>query len=68
MMNDLFEQILEEKDRIILASLLGGSQDYSKLRELCGQMNAVSDTEFAVDGSEKELWRSVLEFYRQFLK
>lgn len=68
MENDLFRQIQEECDRIMLVSLFDVPQDYSKLRELCSRMNEVSDAGFAVDGSDEELWQSVVEFYRQFLR
>ena len=65
---DLFEQIQEERDSIMLASLFDIPKDYSKLRELCYQMNEVSDARFAVDGSDEELWQSVVAFYQQILK
>lgn len=63
-----FEQILEEKKKIILSKLRGINPDYSKLRELANEFNENCDSVFKTDSSDTDLWKSVCQITDEYLK
>lgn len=65
---DLFEQLMMEKDKIMMDRLTGQDIDFSKLREVARAFSESYDANLAVDGSDQELWKSVTGYFRDLLK
>ena len=66
-----FQQLVEERDRILLASLEEERvEDYSKLRSICRKFNerCVTEDVFDVQGTDQQLWESVNTYFRKLLK
>lgn len=65
---DLFQQLMEEKDRITMAILMKQPVDFSVLRKLAKEFSDKNDAGLVVDGSDKELWDSVTAYFRELLE
>ncbi|MDD7403212.1 MAG: hypothetical protein SO170_09415 [Butyribacter sp.] len=65
---DLFQQLMEEKDRITMAILMKQPVDFSVLRKLAKEFSDKNDAGLVVDGSDQELWDSVTAYFRELLE
>ncbi len=64
----LFEDLQDEKQRIVLAKLTGESIDFSRLRQVARDFNEQNDAGLEVNGSDRELWNSVTSYFRNLLR
>lgn len=64
----LFEDLQDEKQRIVLAKLTGESTDFSRLRQIATDFNEQNDARLEVNGSDQELWSSVTSYIRNLLR
>lgn len=63
----LFEDLQNEKKRIVIAKLTGETVDFSKLRQIAREFNEENDAGLYVDGSDQELWSCVTAYFRNLL-
>ena len=63
----LFEDLQNEKKRIVIAKLTGEIVDFSKLRQIAREFNEENDAGLYVDGSDQELWSCVTAYFRNLL-
>lgn len=63
-----FQKLQDEKRRIEFASLMGETPDFSKLRQIATSFNEQNNTNLNVTGTDKELWKSVLQYFRELLR
>ena len=63
-------ELIKERDKIMLASLEGEEVDFSKLREICRRFNerCVVEKVFECEGTDQQLWESVTTYFRKLLK
>lgn len=64
----VFEDLQDEKKRIVLAKLTGESIDFSRLRQVARDFNEQNDAGLEVNGSDQELWNSVTSYFRNLLR
>lgn len=64
----LIEEIIEERDNIIDASLDGEKVNFSRLRKLCQKFNERDEEVFNIDGTDSDLWKSVSTYFRYLLR
>lgn len=64
----LFEDLQDEKQRIVLAKLTGESIDFSRQRQVARDFNEQNDAGLEVNGSDQELWNSVTSYFRNLLR
>ena len=64
----LFEDLQDEKQRIVLAKLTGESIDFSRLRQVARDFNEQNDAGLEANGSDQELWNSVTSYFRNLLR
>lgn len=64
---DLFQELTQERDKIMMVNLIGGKVDMSRLRELARKFSEMNNAELIVDGTEQELWESVTKFFKDIL-
>lgn len=57
-----------KKDVLNLRSLLGETPDFSKLRQIAILFNEQNNTNLNVAGTDKELWKSVQQYFRNLLR
>ena len=60
----LFEELQDEKQRIVMAKLIGEPTDFSRLRQIARDFNEQNDAGLVVNGSDQELWSSVTSYFR----
>lgn len=65
---ELFQKLQDEKRRIEFASLMGETPDFSELRQIATAFNEQNNTNLNVAGTDKELWKSVLQYFRELLR
>ena len=63
----LFEDLQEEQQRVVFAKLTGETTDFSKLRQIAREFNEQNDAGLEVMGTDQELWRSVISYFRNLL-
>ena len=65
-----FSELIQERDSILLTCLKGGEADFSRLREICIRFNTrcVAEKVFECDGTDQQLWESVIAFLQRLLK
>ena len=61
--NDSFRLLMEERDKIMNDSLFGKPLDLTKLREISRDFDEIDS-----DGTDKELWSSVTQYFRDLLR
>ncbi len=64
----LFEELQDEKQRIVMAKLIGEPTDFSRLRQIARDFNEQNDAGLVVNGSDQELWSSVTSYFRNLLR
>lgn len=62
------QDLQDEKRRIEFASLMGETPDFSKLRQIATAFNEQNNANLNVAGTDKELWKSVLQYFRNLLR
>lgn len=62
-MGDLFKELMKEKNDIALKHLLGGDVKFERLRELAKEFSESHNVDLIVDGSDQELWKSVVDYF-----
>ena len=65
---DAFEQLIEEKNSLMMDRLSGKPLDFSKLREAATAFAKQSGEQLNVTGTDAELWKSVITYLRSLLK
>ena len=65
---DLFQDLMQEKDEIMMQSLSGEKPDFTKLREIAEEFADCNDVSLKTDGTDEELWKSVIGYFRELLK
>lgn len=65
---EAFQELQDEKRRIEFAGLLGETPDFSKLRQIAISFNEQNNTNLNVAGTDKELWKSVQQYFRNLLR
>lgn len=65
---EAFQKLQDEKRRIEFAGLLGETPDFSKLRQIAISFNEQNNTNLNVAGTDKELWKSVQQYFRNLLR
>lgn len=65
---DLFQELMQEKDEIMLQSLSGNKVDFTRLRKLAVDFADSNDVDLKTDGTDEELWKSVIGYFRNLLK
>lgn len=65
-----FAKLIEARDNIMLARLNGQQADFSELRKRCQDFNdrCVVEKVFEVDGTDEQLWESVITYLQKLLK
>ena len=63
-------QLIEERDKIMLACLNDLQADFSRLRKICHDFNdrCVAEKVFETDGTDQQLWESVTAYFQRLLK
>ncbi len=61
------EAFLEEQERVSIARFKNETVDYSKLRALARRVNGSMEN-FNTEGTDEELWQSIVDFLRSLLK
>ena len=63
-----FEELVNEKSNIALASVLGSKVDFSRLRDITARLYEYDPDTYAINvsGSDAELWHSVRDFLKQY--
>lgn len=64
---DLFQELMQERDRIMIIKLMGDKVDMTRLRELAKKFSEMNNAKLIIDGTDQELWRSVTSFFRDML-
>lgn len=64
----LFQELQDEKKRIEFASLMGDTPDFSRLRQIAAAFNEQNDTNLNIAGTDKELWKSISQYFRELLR
>lgn len=57
-----FQDLLKERDNIMMSSLLGTPNDFTKLREIASHFEGIDTT-----GTDEKLWESILAFIKPYL-
>lgn len=65
---DLFQELMQEKNKIVSKSLLGEKLDFTRLREIAVDFAESNDVDLKTDGTDEELWKSVTGYLRKLLK
>ena len=65
---DLFQELMQEKDKIMMRSLFGEKVDYTRLREIAVAFADNNDVNLNTDGTDEELWESVIGYFKNLLK
>lgn len=65
---EAFQELQDEKRHIEFAGLLGETPDFSKLRQIAISFNEQNNTNLNVAGTDKELWKSVQQYFRNLLR
>lgn len=68
MVMDLFQELMQEKNEIMMQSLSGKQLNFTKLREIAGKFADCNDVSLKTDGTDEELWKSVIGYFRELLK
>ena len=65
-----FNELIQERDKIMLTCLEGQEVDFSKLRDICRRYNkrCVVEKVFECDGTDQQLWESVTAYLNKLLK
>lgn len=64
---DLFQKFQNAKNEIVMCKLLGKKADFSELRSIAVEFGEQNNVEFAIDGTEQELWESVIAYFEGLL-
>lgn len=64
---DLFQELMQERDKIMIIKLMGGKVDMTMLRELAKEFSEMDNAKLIIDGTDQELWKSVTNFFRDML-
>ena len=65
---DLFQKLMQEKDKITMQSLFGEKVDFTRLREIAVAFADNNDVDLNTDGTDEELWESVIGYFKNLLK
>lgn len=65
---DLFQELMQEKDEIMMQSLCGEKLDFTKLREIAAEFADRNDVSLKTDSTDEELWKSVVGYFRELLR
>lgn len=65
---DLFQELMQKKDEIMMRSLSGEKLDFARLRELAVNFADSNDVDLKTDGTDEELWESVTRYFRNLLR
>ena len=65
-----FNELIQERNKIMLAYLNGKEVDYSQLRDVCRRFNnrCVVEKVFECEGTDEQLWESVITYFQKLLK
>lgn len=61
------EALEEERDKIILSSMMELPIDFTNLRKICKEFSLTTDFIFATEGTDEQLWDSVNSYFRMLL-
>ena len=65
-----FNELIQERDNIMLTYLDGKKADFSRLRDICMRFNnrCVVEKVFECEGTDEQLWESVTAYFQRLLK
>ena len=68
MIMETIEKLEEERDKICLQKLNDTESDFSEIRSICKSLQETTGYDFKLNGTDNEVLRSVIHFFRDILK
>ena len=65
---ETIERLEEERDKICLQNLSGIEPDFSEMRSICKNLQESTGYDFKLTGTNSEVLKSVVKFFRDILK